>query len=213
MWPSLLRSIPDWTRASPTRLHLNAFVDLRGFKDKAPEILTRLLEESCNRQIYLEIREVTAKEHTIEVQDSARAQFSRCKRSGGKGIQYFGATVDAVAVGKAELGGQCLNFSIESVDLDPRGFIGAVTELFGLIRCINEAVIEKGGEFLAAHPVCPLLPEEFGVLDPSYDSGSKRGEVPGGMGTAIAGSVDVSAATTIALLSEFKARGLLEFSE
>ena len=89
------------------------------------------------------------------------------------------ATVDAIAVAKAEVQGQCLTFSIKSVDLSPRGFIGTVSNLFGLTNRINDAVLEKGGEFLAAHPVCPPLPEEFSVLDPIYESGGTR-EMPSG---------------------------------
>ncbi|WP_298853867.1 hypothetical protein [uncultured Ruegeria sp.] len=199
--------------ASPTRLRLKAFMDLRGLQEKAPQILTGPLEESCKRQIYLEVRNVTAKGDTVRVEGSARARFTTCNRREEPGFRYFGATVDAVAVAKAEVKGQCLTFSIEGVDLNPRGFIGAVTDLFGLTNRINEAVLEKGGEFLAAHPVCPPLPEEFTVLDPDYESGGTREIAPGGMGAAITGSADVSAETIVKVLGGLKELGVLEFSE
>lgn len=199
--------------SSPTRLRLRAFMDLRGLQEKAPEILTGPLEESCKRQIYLEIRDVTAIDDTVKVEGSARAQFTRCNRHEEPGIRYFGATVDAVAAAKAEVKGQCLTFSIESVDLSPRGFIGAVSNLFGLTNRINEAVLEKGGEFLANHPVCPPLPEEFTVLDPIYESGGTREIAPGGMGAAVVGSADVSAETIVKVLGGLKELGVLEFAE
>ncbi|WP_170335595.1 hypothetical protein [Ruegeria arenilitoris] len=199
--------------ASPTRLRLRAFMDLRGLQEKAPEILTGPLEESCKRQIYLEIRNVTAKGETVKVEGSARARFTTCNRREEPGFRYFGATVDAVAVAKAEVKGQCLTFSIEGVDLDPRGFIGAVSDLFGLTNRINEAVLEKGGEFLAANPVCPPLPEEFSVLDPIYESGGTREIAPGGMGAAVVGSADVSAETIVKVLGGLKELGVLEFAE
>ncbi|WP_209598273.1 hypothetical protein [Ruegeria sp. HKCCSP351] len=199
--------------SSPTRLRLRAFMDLRGLQEKAPQILTGPLEESCKRQIYLEIRDVTAIGETVKVEGSARAQFTRCKRNEEPGFRYFGATVDATAVAKAEVKGQCLTFSIESADLRPRGFIGAVTNLFGLTNRINEAVLEKGGEFLAANPVCPPLPEEFSVLDPNYESGGTREIAPGGLGAAVVGSADVSAETIVKVLAGLKDLGVLEFAE
>ncbi|WP_170468078.1 hypothetical protein [Ruegeria arenilitoris] len=199
--------------SSPTRLRLRAFMDLRGLQEKAPQILTGPLEESCNRQIYLEVRDVTAIGETVKVEGSARAQFTRCKRNEEPGIRYFGATVDAIAVAKAEVKGQCLTFSIESVDLSPRGFIGGVSNLFGLTNRINDAVLEKGGEFLAANPVCPPLPSEFAVLDPIYESGGTREIAPGGMGAAVVGSADVSAETIVEVLAGLKELGVLEFAE
>lgn len=199
--------------ASPTRLQLRAFMDLRGLQEKAPQILTGPLEESCKRQIYLEVRDVTSIDDTIKIEGSARAQFTRCNRHEEPGFRYFGATVDAVAVAKAEVKGQCLAFSIEGVDLNPRGFIGAVSNLFGLTNRINEAVLEKGGEFLAAHPVCPPLPPEFTLLDPIYESGGTREIAPGGMGAAIVGSADVSAETIVEVLGGLKELGVLEFAE
>ncbi|WP_170427363.1 hypothetical protein [Ruegeria arenilitoris] len=199
--------------SSPTRLRLRAFMDLRGLQEKAPQILTGPLEESCNRQIYLEVRDVTAIGETVKVEGSARAQFTRCKRNEEPGIRYFGATVDAIAVAKAEVKGQCLTFSIESVDLSPRGFIGGVSNLFGLTNRINDAVLEKGGEFLAANPVCPPLPSEFAVLDPIYESGGTREIAPGGMGAAVVGSADVSAETIVEVLAGLKDLGVLEFAE
>ncbi|MCG7520749.1 hypothetical protein [Ruegeria sp. Ofav3-42] len=199
--------------SSPTRLRLRAFMDLRGLQEKAPQILTGPLEESCKRQIYLEVRDVTAIDDTVKVEGSARAQFTRCTRQEEPGFRYFGATVDAVAVAKAKVEGQCLTFSIESVDLSPRGFIGGVSNLFGLTNRINEAVLEKGGEFLASHPVCPPLPEEFSVLDPIYESGGTREIAPGGMGAAVVGSADVSAETIVKVLGALKELGVLEFAE
>ncbi|WP_217354292.1 hypothetical protein [Ruegeria arenilitoris] len=199
--------------ASPTRLRIRAFMDLRGLQEKAPQILTGPLEESCKRQIYVEVRNVTAIGDTVKIEGSARAQFTRCNRREEPGLRYFGATVDAVAVAKAEVKGQCLTFSIEDVDLNPRGFIGFISNLFGLTNRINDAVLDKGGEFLAANPVCPPLPEEFTVLDPIYESGGTREIAPGGMGAAVVGSADVSAETIVKVLGGLKELGVLEFAE
>ncbi len=199
--------------AGPTRLRLRAFVDLRDLQQMAPDILTGPLEESCNRQIYLEIKEIAANANTVRVEGTARAQFSTCNRNQEPGFQYFGATVDAVAVGKAEIKGQCLNFSLEELELDPHGILGGAANLFGITRRIREAVLEESGEFLAANPLCPPLPDGFSVLDPNYESGGTREIVPGGMGGAIVGSVDVSAATLVELLAGLQERGALEFEE
>lgn len=199
--------------AGPTRLRLRAFADLRELQEQVPEILTGPLEESCNRQIYLEMKDITVKGDAVRVEGTVRARFSRCTRSQEQGLRYFGATVDAVATGRAEVRDQCLNFSLDEVDLDPRGIIGGAANLFGLTNRIKNAVLEKGGEFLAANPVCPPLPEAFSVLDPVYESGGTREIVPGAMGGAIVGSVDVSASTLVKLLSEMQKRGVLEFSE
>lgn len=199
--------------AGPTRLRLRALVDLRELQIRAPEILTGPLEESCNRQIYLEIRDIVAKGDTVRIDGRARAQFSRCNRNEEPGLQYFGATVDAVAVGKAEVVNQCLTFSLEDVELDPKGFVGATANLFGITKRIRTAILEKGGEFLAENPVCPPLPKEFSVLDPVYEEGGTREIVPGALGGAIVGSVDVSADTLVQLLAGLKELGALEAVE
>jgi hypothetical protein len=199
--------------AGPTRLRLRAFVDLRELQLMAPEILTGPLEESCNRQIYLDIKDISANGDTVRVEGSTRAQFSRCNRNQEPGLRYFGATVDAVAYGKAAIKDQCLYFTLESIELDPRGLVGGAANLFGITKRIRTAVLEKAGEFLAANPVCPPLPDSFSVLDPNYESGGTSEIVPGGMGGAIVGSVDVSAETLVTLLAGLQERGVLEFAE
>ena len=196
--------------AGPTRLRLRALVDLRDIQLMAPEILTGPLEESCNRQIYLEIREIAAQGETVRVEGSARAQFTRCKRNEETGFQYFGATVDAVAVGKADVVDQCLKFSLEDVDIDPRGVIGGAANLFGITKRIQRAILEKGGEYLDANPICPPLPEEFVMLDPDYETGGTQEIVPGALGGTIVGSVDVSADTLVRLLAGLQELEALE---
>lgn len=197
----------------PTRLRLRAFVDLRDMQIKAPGILTGPLEESCNRQIYLEIKEISTKGETVKVEGTTRAQFSRCNRDQEPGLRYFAATVNAVAVGKAVVKDQCLHFSLEDVELDPQGIVGGAANIFGITNRIRAAVLEKAGEFLTANPVCPPLPESFSVLDPNYESGGTREIVPGAMGAAIVGSVDVSAETLVTLLARLQKQGVLEFAE
>lgn len=199
--------------AGPTRLRLRALVDLRDLQLKAPDILTGPLEESCNRQIYLEIKKISAEGDTVRVEGTARAQFSRCNRNQEPGLRYFGATVDAVAVGKAEVKDQCLFFSLQEVELDPHGIVGGTANLFGITNRIRTAILEKAGEFLTANPVCPPLPESFSVLNPNYESGGTREIVPGAMGGVIVGSVDVSAETLVTLLAGLQERGALEFAE
>lgn len=199
--------------AGPTRLRLRAFVDLRDLQFMAPDILTGPLEESCNRQIYLEIKNISANGESVRVEGTTRAQFSRCTRNQEPGLRYFGTTVDTVAVGKAAIEDQCLYFTLEDIELDPRGLVGGAANIFGITNRIRTAVLEIAGEFLSANPICLPLPESFSVLDPNYQSGGTREIFPGGMGGAIVGSVDVSAETLVTLLAGLQDRGVLEFAE
>ncbi len=199
--------------AGPTRLRLRALVDLRELQVMAPDILTGPLEQNCNRQIFLDIKSISAAGDTVRVEGSARAQFSRCKRNDEPGFRYFAATVDAVAIGKAVVRDQCLNFSLEDVELDPKGFVGGAADLFGITNRIRSAVLEKASEILSANPVCPPLPDAFSVLEPNYESGGTQEIADGGVGGAIVGSVDVSAETLVSLLAGLQERGVLEFLE
>lgn len=199
--------------AGPTRLRLRALVDLRDLQIMAPDILTGPLEESCNRQIFLDIKSISAAGDTVRVEGSTRAQFSRCKRNEEPGLQYFAATVDAVAVGKAVVSDQCLSFSLEEVELDAKGLVGGAADLFGITNRIRTAILEKAGEFLSENPVCPPLPDAFSVLKPNYESGGTQEIADGGVGGAIVGSVDVSAETLVSLLAGLQERGVLEFLE
>jgi hypothetical protein len=118
--------------------------------------------------------------------------------------------VDAIATAKATVRDQCIEFSLTDVELDPRGFLGAIANLLGLTTLVRSAILEEGGKFLSENPVCATLPNEISTLAPSFSDGGAREIGNGGIGAVLSGSVDTSAATIVSLLALMKERGVLE---
>jgi hypothetical protein len=103
----------------------------------------------------------------------------------------------------------CVRAHLVFVQLDPLGFLGGVVDLFGLTDKAEGLIVERAEAALAKHPVCPELPPEIASLDPRYIAGGVREVGEGGVGAALSGSVDTSAATLLDLVRVMKTRGVL----
>jgi hypothetical protein len=74
---------------------------------------------------------------------------------------------------------------------------------------LRSAILEEGAKFLSENPVCATLPDEISTLAPSFSDGGAREIGDGGIGAALSGSVDTSAATMVSLLALMKEHGVL----
>jgi hypothetical protein len=197
-----------------TRLGVNAFLDLRLVQVRLPELVSGVLEDTCEREIALNLIEADAEGDLVRARGNVRARFFFCDRSdpaGEKhGTLWLSQNVDAIATAKATVRDQCIEFSLMDVKLDPHGFLGAVAHLFGLTELARSVILEEGERFLSENPVCATLLEELSTLSPSFSGGGAREIGDGGIGAALSGSIDTSAATIISLLALLKESGVVE---
>lgn len=197
-----------------TRLGVNSFVDLRLVQTRLPDLASGVLEETCEREIALSLTEAEAEGNLVRARGTVRARFFFCNRSDPagekRGTLWLSQNVDATATAKATVRDQCIEFSLTDVELDPRGFLGGIANLFGLTTVARSVVLEEAGEFLSENPICATLPEELSTLAPSFSDGGAREIGDGGIGAALSGSVDTSAATIVSLLALMEEHGVLE---
>ncbi|MEO9777986.1 MAG: hypothetical protein ABJH07_25165 [Sedimentitalea sp.] len=198
---------------SPTRIGADAFVDLRGIQANAPGLLSRVLDDTCKRKLAVAISDVSASGETMTVQGQFQAKFFACNTRDPKvyyrGVLLLGQNVNFQATARADVRHPCVRARLVDVQLDPLGLIGGAANLFGLTDLAERLIVEKAEEALKAHPVCPKLPAEIASLDPRYTAGGVREISQGGVGAALSGSADTSAATLLDLVRVMKTRGVL----
>lgn len=202
------------TDQAQNRLGVDAFVDLRAFQVNAPGLFSGVLDETCKRFFAVAISGAEAKGDTVTVRGQFQAKFFACDTRDPKvhyrGVLLLGQNVNFSASARATARGNCVRFQLVDVALDPLGFLGGVSDLVGLTEGAAELILEKGNAVLADHPVCPELPPSIASLDPDFTAGGVREIGAGGIGAALQGSVDTSAATLLDLVAALDRKGLLE---
>ncbi len=205
------------TDESQNRLGVDAFVDLRSVQRNVAGLLSGVLEETCRLQIALAMSDANATGNAVTVRGQVQAKLFACNTKDPKthyrGVLLLGQNVNFTATAKAMARGKCIRFQLVDVALDPLGFLGGLADLFGLTEKATDLILEKGGEVLADHPVCPELPPSIASLDPRFYAGGVREIDDGGLGVALQGSVDTSAATLLDLIRGLDQKGLLGSAE
>ncbi|MBE9638191.1 hypothetical protein [Salipiger mangrovisoli] len=203
MWPQ-----------SPTRIGLAAMLDLRAVQQQLPDLAEgAVLVDDCRARVSVENIEATAQEATVVVLARLDARSFTCDRVGDsawqRGALEQREQVDVRAEVSASVVRNCAVFHLVDLARDPplplvsQGRQGARTE------AARTLFIDAVDLLLKARPLCPELPEELRMLDPRFDEGAPQEIGDGGLGIHLAGSVDLSAATIIALLKLLQERGVL----
>jgi hypothetical protein len=200
--------------AADTRLHAEAFIDLRLAQIRLPELLSGVVVDKCRQEILLDFVGATAERDAVRAVGSVEARFYTCRKEGSseeeRGRRLFTQQVDAVAVATALVRENCIVIRLVDLELDPKGILGGLASLLGLTERVRASILERSATVFAENPICPALPAELSSLDLRFTSGGPREIAAGGLGAALAGSVDTSAATLVSLLAVMKERGVLE---
>ena len=188
-----------------TRLGANALVDLRDLQRALPRLLTGAFEPSCGLGLDLEFLGAEATGDTIRARAVADARLYRCRNRGTdderRGARLLTQKIDLEATVRADFEGECIAFDLVDLDLAPKGLLGGLANMFGVTEKARGAILEKARATLAENPVCPDLPPSLELLDPHFQAASLREIGDGGIGASLSGSVDLSAATVVALLA------------
>jgi hypothetical protein len=197
-----------------TRLAANAFVDLRLLQLRLPEILSRAVVDECGQEILLDFAGIEAVGDDLRAGGIVEARFYRCRDKGTpeekRGHRIFTQRLEAIATATASIQNDCIEFDLKDIYLDPYGLIGGLATFFGFTESARKAILKRGSAFLDENPLCPALPPDLSSLDPGFSQGGPRDLGDGGIGVALSGSVDTSAATLVSLVGVLKDRGLVE---
>jgi hypothetical protein len=190
---------------TPTRLGGKAFVDLRGLQAALPDLLSGTIEPSCGLGLDLRFEGAEAEGDTIRARASADARAYRCRQRGtedeSRGVRLLAQTIDIDATLRGSLAGECIAFQLVDLELEPKGLLGGLATLFGVTERARAAILVEARTTLAGNPVCPDLPPALAILAPRLSAASLREIGEGGIGAALSGSVDVTAATLVDLLA------------
>lgn len=199
---------------SDTNIKIRSFLDLRLIQTKLPDLLSGVVEDGCKRELTVDFTAADAQGEDLRAWGTLDAKFFRCAGEDddrdARGGQYLSAKIDAFAVASVELVDECAVIRLRDIQLNPKGFLGGIASFLGLTALAQSSVLEKGSAFLEQNPVCPELPKELESMVTRYDSGGPREIGDGGIGSELSGSVDVSAATLIGLLTLVKERQIIE---
>ncbi|MEO9576401.1 MAG: hypothetical protein ABJ263_06295 [Tateyamaria sp.] len=199
---------------TPTRLGFRGLLDLRAFQARAPELLSGPIEEGCALNVVANLDEMGATGDLIGLVGTVDVELYRCRGEKTQGVEGRGArlistTIGVAAAARANVSGQCVRFDLADVVLQPTGFLGGLVNLFGLTERVEEVILTKAEAFAQENVICPKMPPELSSLAPTLETGGTREIGDGGIGVALRGSVDTSAATLMELLALTQARGIV----
>jgi hypothetical protein len=190
---------------SPTRLGVQGIIDLRGLQQALPQLLSGRLEPSCTLSLDVDFHRAEADGDKVQATATVDARMFRCRDGAtavtDRGAQLLSQTIDVTATVRERLDGRCLRFDLVDLQLAPRGVLGRLANLFGVTERARTALSERAEAILRDRPICPAIPEAIAVLDPRIGAVRFTEIGAGGMAASLSGSVDVSAASLLALLA------------
>ena len=194
-----------------TRLGANALVDLRHLQQALPQLLSGPIEPSCALGLDILFHGAEAEADALRARASLTARLYACSGRGTeneqRGMRLLAPTIDVDATLSAGLEGDCIAFRLDALDLAPRGLIGGLANLFGFTKRARSALLEQTRTMLEENPVCPDLPAALALLDPHFSVLGLREIGAGGIGAALSGSVEISAANIVRILALADAQG------
>ncbi len=198
----------------PTRIGIETTLDLRGLQAQLPDLLAgETLVDICGGRVALRRLEAEAREERLIATGLLDVETFDCGRT-GPGTWERGALLKAEEVGvrvelSAEVVEGCVVFRLLDLARDPPGALGQLETGSGRAEAARALLLEAVGLLLEENPLCPDVPEELAVLDPSFDRGAPQEIGEGGVGVVLDGSIEVSPRTVIDLLRLLQARGVV----
>ncbi len=193
------------TADSPTRIGLEALLDLRDFQKRLPGLLAEAsISDDCGGRTDLTGISVEAEGDVVAVTGLIDRQSFECNRINEtdfrRGAETERLEVAFGAAASASLSGRCLTFELVDLSVDLADSVEDPESPGEDLEGLRVILLEVARRFLGERPLCPELPPEIASLDPVFESGGPREIENGGFGLYIDGSVDVSTTTMIGLL-------------
>ncbi|WP_170573656.1 hypothetical protein [Ruegeria atlantica] len=199
--------------ATETRLQVKLVADLRAIQARFPELASGIYENSCSREVSVKILETEAIEDHVELRGSLFVRIFSCRNNESgeeRGGLWLTQEIDANAKVEAFVEDQCVRFSMVELDLNPRGFTGAIARLFGVIDGARTEILEQAEIYFDDNPICLTVPEELKPVSPQATLVKALEIGEGGIGAEIQGLIDTDATTLVKLLSVMELSDIIE---
>jgi len=196
------------TAVSETDLRIKITGDLGRIQDVLPAILSRHIENECDKRTSIAVTDVSAEETRIKLVGQLQAYRWLCT-DGERGAEMLRQTarVETVLGGQIEDG--CLVMRVVSTDLQPDGLTGALMNLTGFTGRLNGDLETRLDAALRDDDNCIGMPDEFQAFDARITGGGFRDIGGGRIGAEIDGQMDISAQNFIRLVHLLGRQGKL----
>ncbi len=191
--------------AAPTRVGVNALLDLRKVQEILPERLQdNAVVDSCGSLVTLDDLSIVANEDAIAIDSVLGITRFDCgrisKRDFRRGDQLgtFSAMLSTVV--SVEVRDNCAYLKVPDLNLSSPQSTRENLLQDSTLSEIKSFLLAAIDLVLVETPLCPELPEELASLDPNYTKGGPSEIGEGGLGILLNGSVDVSPSTIIDIL-------------
>ncbi|MDW4498244.1 hypothetical protein R5H30_09660 [Sulfitobacter sp. D35] len=200
------------TPENRTQIAVKTALDLRELQRQLPQLVSGRHDPSCGLGLDVTLATVEAVNDAVRTRGSVQAELYRCR--GGtadrdRGFRIWSEDIAFEASFGAALDGDCLDFHLRDLALDPQGVLGRLGTVFGITERVRKAGFAQVNKALQAAPICPEIPPGLAVLSPKFENGAPMEIGAGGLGATLSGRITTDAARLIDLLRLGQARGLL----
>jgi hypothetical protein len=197
--------------AGQTRIAVKVAGNLGVLQRHLPGLLSRVVEDTCERRIGLEVNEVRAEGDHLR--GRGRVQLIRYRCTDPEDLTTRRKTFSNISGVEFLLDGRiednCVHAYLEELSIAPSGLVGAILDLTRITGRVSEAVRRGLNDTVNGKDRCIDMPDMLALLDTHVTSGGFRDFGGGAMGVVMTGSVDVTAANFIALLRHLERSGAL----
>ncbi|MCG7522092.1 hypothetical protein [Ruegeria sp. Ofav3-42] len=202
------------TDQTPTRIGVNALLDLSNIQAALPEALADTsFTDGCNVEIALDTVDAVADGQEISIQGRFEMDTFKCDRALGQTPERQEKTATYAlsfsTSASAIVKDQCVFFKLSNLDLTLADQNLVSDDVKIILQDARAIFLKAGDAILRKTPVCPKTPPELASLSPKYDSGGTVEIGNGGIGVALTGSIDVSTKTIVSVLKVLQSEGVL----
>lgn len=194
---------------SDTRLAVTLAGDLWNIQRNIPAILSRQLEDSCQRDIAIAVSDAQAEGAMIRLNGQLQATLYGCREAEGRQIRemLLDQTASVSALLEGRLNGECLEAGVVETEVRPDGLTGALFDAVGYTPVLARELQEQLDAFLTEQENCFEMPPELKALDTRITGGGFRDLGEGRIGAVIHGTIDTTAQNVIDLITLLDAQG------
>ncbi len=199
----------DLSQTGLTRVAVRLTGDLGAIQRNLPGLLSRHIEDSCERRLSIAVADAKAEGDTIRLSGQLQLEAHSCRKVGGvsKRERMLNQTASVETVLSGEIVDGCLVMRVVETDIRPDGLAGALMTATGITARLNRDLEKSLDEALNDGENCIDLPPEFTAFDTVITGGRFTDVGDGVIGAEITGEMEIDARNFIRLIHLMGAEG------